>query len=264
MKKAWLLMALLLVASLSARAFSASQDEALTLYQQAMRLYSEEDYPQAREKMLLFLQKFPFTPYEEEIKFRLAQMEEDVERAISLWRQFIADYPEGSFTDEALFHLSEIHFLMGDYFQAHGFYSRLVQRFPESPWRDEASYKMGLCLALMEQYLQAQSQMEAFLASRPNSPLKPLAMEALADCLFEQGQYQRASELYTQLLSLPPSPSMEITHASYQLAFIREKRGDWEQAFEAYQDFLSKYPRSLEAPWARERVEQVAVHLKGH
>jgi ABC-type branched-subunit amino acid transport system substrate-binding protein len=67
-----------------------------------------------------------------------ALQEQEFDQALSIYSQYISQYPQGTHTDLVLNRIGFIYKSQGVYDASQAFYERLIREFPESRFRDEA------------------------------------------------------------------------------------------------------------------------------
>jgi len=74
-------------------------------------------------------------------------------------------------------------------------------------------------------------------------PDSPYFRQYIADVMAEQGHVDEAVEQYTQLIRDNP----DLPDLQYGLGMLRERRGEWKEAAEAFRQQLAKYPTDEQA-----------------
>ena len=105
---------------------------------------------------------------------------------------------------------------------------------------------------------------EAALRNASCTELSPEARLRLGEIYVSRDEYQKAMTVYRQILSLHPDTTA-ARYASLELAnlyLVLARRGDGDgswthMAMTALKDFLEKYPKDPEAPWARKALDEV-------
>ena len=105
---------------------------------------------------------------------------------------------------------------------------------------------------------------EAALKNAACTNLSPDARLRLGEIYLSRGENQKAITTYRQILSLHPDTqaaryaSLELARLYIELARRGDGDGSWTRlAMASLKDFLEKYPRDPEAPWARKALEEV-------
>jgi tetratricopeptide (TPR) repeat protein len=108
-----------------------------------------------------------------------AYIETDGERAIQLYQQFIQQFPNSEYTDNALLKLAQYYYAVGSYIAAREYLDNLIDQFPNSSAIPLAKYSAARCLLAMGYYDSAEKELKDFIKKFPNSPFKTLAQQEL-------------------------------------------------------------------------------------
>lgn len=108
-----------------------------------------------------------------------AYIEIDGERAVQLYQQFIQQFPNSEYTDNALLKLAQYYYAVGSYIAAREYLDNLIDQFPNSSAIPLAKYSAARCLLAMGYYDSAEKELKEFIKKFPNSPFKTLAQQEL-------------------------------------------------------------------------------------
>ncbi|HEX9975115.1 MAG TPA: tetratricopeptide repeat protein [bacterium] len=108
-----------------------------------------------------------------------AYIETDGERAVQLYQQFIQQFPNSEYTDNALLKLAQYYYAVGSYIAAREYLDNLIDQFPNSPAIPLAKYSAARCLLAMGYYDSAEKELKDFIKKFPNSTFKTLAQQEL-------------------------------------------------------------------------------------
>jgi TolA-binding protein len=119
---------------------------------------------------------------------------------------------------------------------------RVLQLHPDSEWADDALLLLGTTHYHQQRYESAESRLGEFLTLYPDSELTPEAQYMLASVLLERGNPVSA-ETYLEPLanSTPPHPLSDDALALIGRA--RHERKKYDEAAEAYEQALERFPR---------------------
>lgn len=112
--------------------------------------------------------------------FLEAYIEENGDRAIELYKQFVEKYPGSKFTATALLKLGQYYYAIGSYIAARQYLDNLVDQFPDSPLLPEAKYLAARCLIATGYYVTAEQELKAIIRQFSKSPFKKQAKQELA------------------------------------------------------------------------------------
>jgi tol-pal system protein YbgF len=111
--------------------------------------------------------------------FELLQQGKTLE-AIPAFQSFLAKYPKGSYSANAMYWLGEASYVNKNYPQAAAEFQKLLDQFPDSPKVSGALLKIGYIHYETKNYPQARAVLEKVKATYPNTNVGTLAAERLA------------------------------------------------------------------------------------
>lgn len=120
--------------------------------------------------------KYPNSPVP---LFLEAYLEENGERSIELYKQFIQQYPNSKFTDDALLKVAQYYYALGSYVSTRQYLDNLADQFPESPLLPEVEYLAARCLIATGYYNSAEEELKEIIKKYPQSPFKDHAKQEL-------------------------------------------------------------------------------------
>ena len=185
--------------------------------------------------------------------------------------------------DEAQYYLAECYFRLKDYVTAVAEYQRLIRMYPNSPWVDDAQFKVGLCYyklspkpGLDQEFThKAIEAFQIFLEDYPDSELRPKAEEYLKKCreklaekefkageLYRKMGYHKSALIYFDLVLQEYYDTSWARKALYWKARELEKLGRLEEALEAYQSYLRRYPQGWKVEQVRDAIHRLRAELE--
>ncbi len=96
------------------------------------------------------------------------------------FKQFIAAYPAGGYTDNAHYWLGETYYVTREFDKAQATFSKLVTNFPNSPKLADSRLKLGYILYEEKDWVAARTELEAVTGNWPASTAARLANDRLA------------------------------------------------------------------------------------
>ncbi len=123
-------------------------------------------------------------------------------------------------------------------------YEKLLQKYPSAP---QVHYKYGYALFHLQRYEEAEQEFRRVIQLVENHAE---AYNDLGVSLQAQGQISEAENAYQNAISIGQHPD-----AYYNLAVIKEKKGDYKSAIALYQEYLTFDPSSEYADYAEERIK---------
>jgi uncharacterized protein YfaS (alpha-2-macroglobulin family)/TolA-binding protein len=203
----------------------------------------------------------------EESSYYLAQsyaLAQDPAKARLLFQDFLALFPESTWTPSVLFHISETYKFPEPYSNADlesgiRVLQELLQKYPQHRLAPQASYHIGSACFYREHYDRAIGEFQR-VASIPGDPhyqgedYPALAALQIGYCYSRQKAFDRAKTAWQDYLIQFPSHhqwttiQQELIHLEYSKGegFYQEKQ--WEKLRYQWRDFLSHYPLDSRVP----------------
>jgi len=220
-----------------------------------------------------------------EERFELAKKMFENEDYFDAKKQFkivVLNNPGETFVDDAQYYLAECHFRMDEYIIAADEYRRLLRFYPNSEWVDDAQFKLGLAdyklspkPALDQKYTRkAIENLQRFIEDYPQSDLVPEAERLLLVCRRKLAEKEyKAGELYRKLNDCEAALVYfnSVINNYYDTRFVKKamfwkgeclmKLKQPSESFQAFTEFLSKYPDSEYSDEAKERIREIENDL---
>ena len=105
--------------------------------------------------------------------------ETQYEQALAAFKQFLTDYPDSAYSDNAQYWLAETNYVMQDYAAAIAEYQSLLGAYPDSQKVSHALLKIGYSQAALGQGAVARQTLEKVMALYPGTTVARLADEKL-------------------------------------------------------------------------------------
>ena len=181
--------------------------------------------------------------------------------AIKAFEEYIAQYPESKFADEAMFRIGSAQQQLEEYEAAVAAYQKLRSTFPRSAYSEDAMFQIGICRLIQEQSALAAAAFQDFMRLYPESPLWTQAGAFCARATFDDGKGAEAIALL-ELIEKRPRTWSVITYCNFLAFEIGDFMFDdteYEQALKAYRrvktrkalmGHMQNYVRTLEAQLA--------------
>lgn len=125
--------------------------------------------------------------------FLKAFIEKDGGRAAQFYQQFIQQFPNSSYAENALLKLAQYYYAVGSYIAARQYLDNLIDQFPNSSSAPLAKYLAARCLLAMGYYDSAEKELKEFINEFPNSSYKTIARQEL-NFPREQGKSESAKD----------------------------------------------------------------------
>ena len=156
--------------------------------------------------------------------------------AIKAFEEYVAQYPESKFADEALFRVGSAQQQLEEYEAAVAAYQKLRSTFPRSAYSEDAMFQIGICRLIQEQSALAAAAFQDFMRLYPESPLWTQAGAFCARATFDDGKGTEAIALL-ELIEKRPRTWSVITYCNFLAFEIGDFMFDdteYEQALKAY------------------------------
>ena len=159
----------------------------------------------------------------------------------------IEKYPDGSFTDKALFYAGEAESRLGNFDKAINFYRHLIDNraMENSAVRPDAIFGLGLTYDDQQQPKLAKENYDAFLSKYANHPLAREVKLRSAEIAIKNDQADQAADLLKQVVSakgFESSPNAD--YALYRYGFALAKSGKFNESAAAYKKLSELFPKS--------------------
>ncbi|MFH1136413.1 MAG: tetratricopeptide repeat protein [Pseudomonadota bacterium] len=219
------------------------------------------------------------------------------EQAVAVCKDYLNDFPDGKYRDQALFRAGEIkYYALGDRlagikdlgllisrrpssayaYQAHevlaGFfrdeykdYNRAILEFkllinqqPRNPQASYYQFQAARCFILAGKLEQAITEFGALIEKYPDSELVPQAFDELAGAYMALGRPEEAFNYFSKLLDRFPSCAFRLA-VEFKMGHCLEEMNRFKEALELYAGLLPRYhnPRAIEI-----RIAGVEERLK--
>lgn len=133
------------------------------------------------------------------------------------------------------------------------------QPLPSSP---ESLFQQAHFQYIQQQYPLAIDGFEELLQLHPKSSWAPEAQFWLGMSLYNQGKYSEAIPAFAKVISAYPASDKWVAAAYYRQGQAHEQLKQRDAAIKNYQLIRDKYPNSIEATQAAERLKQIGGELE--
>jgi outer membrane protein assembly factor BamD len=179
--------------------------------------------------------------------------------------------------DKAQFYLAECHFNMKEYILSASEYERLMKVYPSSEYVDDAKYKLGLSyyklspkFSLDQEYtLLSIQHFQEFLEDYHNSDLvdeveqyllearNKLAHKVYASAeIYRKMSYYNAATIYFNKVMEDFYDTEYAPRALFWIGECNRRLEEYQDALDAFDEFLQKYPDHEWMPRVREKIKQ--------
>jgi len=221
-----------------------TEDKDKKLYDDAMKLYNQEDYKNAYQKFQEIVEKYPDSEYclialgmiqryylegisgpqeesrkslslEEEtphklmikaqVKYITARSMADVEEAVQIWRKIMDKYPNSKLVDDAQLKIAKFYYDKRDYEQAIKECQKIIDKYPDSNSAPAADIWIAYCYGFLKNYSMAIEKCKEVINKYPNNIYAPLAQRYIASTYEDLRDYQQAIIEYQKVIDTYPN-----------------------------------------------------------
>ena len=223
--------------------------KAIDAFSQAMKYRTLE----VREESLINLGWCLFNRAREEAN-NSPEQRKGLEQAKERLVEFLSEYKDGSYVDQALFYLGEIEYSLGNKQKSIDYYEKLLgsKSLEKSGLRPDARYALAVAYEEQKDVAKAQRAYRAFLKEHADHRLASEVRVRLADVLLAENQLADAE----QLLAASLGQGDMADYALLRLGYVLSQQGKPEEASEKYLQLLRDFPDSPHAKTASLSVGQ--------
>lgn len=185
--------------------------------------------------------------------------------------------------DKAQFYLAECHYNMKEYILSASEYERLIKVYPSSDYVDDAKYKLGMSYyklspkyALDQEYtLQSIAHFQEFLEDYHTSDLVPevekyllearhkLAEKVYASAeIYRKMAYFNSAKIYYNKVMEEYYDTEFAPKSLYWIGECNRRDEAYQEAFEAFDEFLQKYPKHEWLTRVRAKIKQTTKEFE--
>ncbi len=184
--------------------------------------------------------------------------------AAAAFEDLLRDYPNSDLKEEAQFFIGDSFFLAEDYDGAISKYQKFIALYPDSPLRVSATFRIGSSYFQKKDYVEARANFQAVVDRYPKDFFAPLAQYCIAESYLIAGQMRDALFAYTKVITQYPETIKVSPLAHFKLAWTEYQVGDYMQAVQTAQNFLSMYPTNALAKDVLMIEGNALIKLKRH
>ncbi|MFB6374766.1 MAG: tol-pal system YbgF family protein, partial [Bradymonadaceae bacterium] len=119
------------------------------------------------------------TTNEAQAPARDESVDEELEKARQAFEEFLKQHANDDRTDQAQFHLGEIHYKEGKWVSGIFDFRKVIKNYPDSDLKPEATYQIGVGFLNLKKCDKAKPFFETVVADYGNSPQAPKAQTKL-------------------------------------------------------------------------------------
>lgn len=184
-----------------------------------------------------------------------SEQRQGLEQAKERLTEFLSEYKDGSYVDQALFYMGEIEYSLGNKKQSIAYYEKMLgtKSLEKSGLRPDARYALAVAYEEQKNGTQAANAYRAFLKEHSDHRLANEVRVRLADLMLADNKLSEAEQLLNA--SVDQKGDM-ADYALLRLGYALSQQGKPEEASEKYLKLLREFPDSVHAKTAALSVGQ--------
>jgi TolA-binding protein len=176
-------------------------------------------------------------------KATISGLLDDTEQKMITLNNIITKYPDSRYVDDATYEIADMHFLEGDYNLAIDKFNYLLQEHPTSIYSTAATHKVGLAYYNIGNEDKALNYFMKIIEDKPYSPVAKEAFNGVTEIYVERGNADSLLILI-KVMKINLSKTKEDS-IFYHSAYSFIKRDQYEEAINAFQSYLEKFPKGF-------------------
>ncbi len=214
---------------------------------------TEENPKRLARVMTLYrkvFEKYRDSGYADNALFELGQMiDPTTEEAQALFRRLIVNYPDSEFADDSLYTIGMGYYRKGEFDKALVTFDKLIKEYPTTQLMAEARFNHAMCYYGKEEFDKALEKFDKFEEDyRATSKLIHSARFYVGMTYFGMADLEKARAEFLNVVDLEIEDlSPEAQFNIGQTYFAGQK---YDEAIEAYQKTVEKFPESKSAEYA--------------
>jgi len=164
-------------------------------------------------------------------------------KAAATFSEMVKKFPEGKYTDQALFFWGESEYKQGNKKQAAAAYDQLVKGHSQSKLRTDAIYALGVTYEELEQYPDAGRAYDLFLKECAESELVTEVRMRKAETILQAGDFAAAEKMFGEVAGVEGFASVD--HAIFRRAYCLAKLDKFAEAGALYAKIPTDHKQSV-------------------
>jgi tetratricopeptide (TPR) repeat protein len=214
-----------------------------------------------------FLKKYPESPYEEIIRYMMADTHYDLyrnegtpsdfEEAMGLYGHLTEKFPNSPLTERSLLLMGYGYLERGDSFGALKTFQRFIRLKPDSKFNDQVKISIAEAYLKLDRFDDSSALFDEVEKNGKSPRARSDAAFRKGDVFFRKKDFAESIRQYKRAIETYPQASAKYPNAWYNLAeadFITEKYRD---GLEAYRVFLQKFPDHTHGGYAMTRMGEL-------
>lgn len=232
-----------------------------------LRLFSEKKRATFIKAAEEFLKENPDSPYDEVVRYMLADAHYDVwlasgsikdfDLAMNQYLLLVERYPESPMTQRTLLLMGYSYLDRGDSFGALKVFERFMRMFPESKYMDRVRLSTASAYLKLNRFDEAYSLLDDIEKNGKTARGRQEAAYRKGDVFFRKKEYAEAIKQYKGALSRHAAVANEYPNAWYNTAEAEFLLGNYRKSIEDYRTFLRRFPNHEYGGYAMTRIGEL-------
>ncbi len=217
-------------------------------YISALEIYNKNDFKNSKKLFEEFLEKFSASKYKPKILLKLGQLENDFDKAISIYDNVINNYSDSENEIEAIYLKGVLFFTKEKYKESKNEFQKIIEKFSESIWTEPSYYYLLLNNYALKNYDEAEKIYKKYIDIKNFYVYKNRMDLCYANVLYSKGKYPEAIELYKEVLNKTNTDDKNIflPYIYRQIIECYKKQNDIENATKYEKELNEKFPKANE------------------
>ncbi|EKD28209.1 MAG: outer membrane assembly lipoprotein YfiO [uncultured bacterium] len=209
-------------------------------------LYLLKRYDEAKEVYSSFLDKYPLSPTNDEIYYKLGlsvYKKENLDETIKIWETLFEKFPKSKYTEEALWRLGNYLYENGSYAKAIDKYNSLINSFSNSEYLDSSRLEIGNCYYNQCLYSEALLAYELANKSAKNLDIRLRALYYSGWCHYLLKEENEAIAIFQNFLEKHESSELS-PQVLFWLGEYEYNRNNYKEAKSYFHRIIDKHSDS--------------------
>jgi tetratricopeptide (TPR) repeat protein len=242
-------------------------------YQEALKIYQKQDYPQAIIAFKKFNSTFPNSKYMAQIAFLIAEAEykiasskslPDFEKALNAYKYAMRQFPDSKFRDHSLYKIARIYEMIDHTLEAKNLYQDGIKNIRKSHYT--ASREIGLAKMLLNEGKLSESHaaFKRILKKTPDNKEAKSSVLKIGQKYFEKDDFDKALRIFEKGAIVWPDSLNENPQVSFQMAEIYFSKKQYEKARKHYFNLINLAPDAINAHIALNQIGDTYILQKNY
>jgi len=242
----------------SLTAYSAISDK--KYFKKIKYQYKIKKYKSLKKYSIEFFKKYPKSRFIPDVRLLLADIETDPQRAVKKYRVLVEKYKYFAKRDYAQYRICQILYLSSKWHKLLKESEIGIKKFPKSSYIDEYRILLILAYIYTEQYSMAKKKCLELIDQNHRKNILSRALVLLLYINKRTSGYSKKYIYNLRDLALGFGNSDRSQTIIFLLGEFYENKMDYNKAYSAYIDVITKFPESPEAKLAKKRIKYTLKH----